>query len=140
MKALILIGIKRDSGKPVCLYTGLSGVELQQVAAKAAASGEFREIGKLMNPSVVPMPIVGHVTKRSTPEFPREKAKKQPKAASANSPLDKMQEASRKMREERYKTSIELENGKVVDAKAKAEAEAKAKQNEQKEETKNENK
>jgi hypothetical protein len=86
MRALILIGSKRTKDKglvPECLYCGLDGVELQTAADKAAASGEYAEIGRLIHPVAAPMPIDPTPTTITTPTFPRPKVLAQPKVKKA---------------------------------------------------------
>jgi hypothetical protein len=73
MQAFILIGSRFDNGKPVVenIYTGLDGVALQEASDKAAESGRYIAIGKIVNPSCTPMPITGVKTEVTTPAFPR---------------------------------------------------------------------
>jgi len=61
MRTFILIGWTGDlhnGAQPSCLYCGQEGTELQKVAEAARETGKYARLGKLVNPSFVPMPIV----------------------------------------------------------------------------------
>lgn len=104
MQALILIGVKypKTGGKVVeNLYTGLDGVALEAAAEKAAASMDYVEIGKVVNPSCTPMAIHPQKTVATKPTFTRPKPLPAPQ--SKRNPLDDQQDALRKQRAERLK-------------------------------------
>lgn len=108
MQALILIGAKRgkDGARIIeCLYCGLNGVELQEMADLAAKSGEYEQIGKLVNPQTTPMPISGTKTVGTTPTFPRPKELPKPKIAPKPEHMQKADDLTAKLRAERLKVS-----------------------------------
>lgn len=60
MRAILVMGWRGHevSAEPVLIYCGLDGALANRSAAEARATGGFRRIGKLVNPSWIPMPAV----------------------------------------------------------------------------------
>lgn len=57
MRAILVLGWKAVD-KPELLYCGIDGVSANRAADSARESGAYVKLGKLVNPSVVPLPHV----------------------------------------------------------------------------------
>lgn len=103
MNALILIGTAAKDRALSCLYIGLDGVELEAAAKKAAASGQFQAISKVVHPSHVPLAVNDIETKANkTPELIRQKPLEVKLAApKSGDPLAKINDQAEKLRKER---------------------------------------
>lgn len=116
MQAFILIGAFTTPDGPQVenLYTGLDGEALQDAAAKAATSKKYHTIGKIVNPTVIPMAIVGGETRGSKPSFPRPRDIK-PATAPAG-PLSKLAKAADDLRNKRNEAApkVALQGGKLA--------------------------
>jgi len=72
MRAIIVLGWKgfETSAEPVLVYCGVDGVAAMQAAAQARETGEFKRIGKLVNPRMIPLPAVPDRRPAPTPAAP----------------------------------------------------------------------
>src|SRR5437868_15388556 len=73
MHAAIMIIGWDQKGNPEGLYCGLDGLKAAQVAERAQATGKYKRLGRLTNPSYTPLPAfpVAKVSAaKATPALP----------------------------------------------------------------------
>ncbi len=120
MNVLILVGKRRTPEgaiESVGLYCGTDGVALAEAAEKAAETKSFYEIGKIVNPSVTPMPIVPSVIKQTTPVFPRLKAKEHVKVAKGTKHIEDLESDLARQRLDRFKQPQLSKSGELIQEK-----------------------
>ena len=60
MNVFIVIGRKTHNAEPECLYIGTDGVKAKRAGDAACESGEYvnGKLGKVVHPSLIPLPTV----------------------------------------------------------------------------------